>query len=68
MGRGAVMSGSYEGPAVMYYGDRELRPGTPEAEALMRRILTGLYECAAAAQGCRLESVTIRRREEKPRE
>lgn len=41
----------------------EIVPGSPEEDALARKILTALYECAAAAQGCRLESITITKKE-----
>ena len=43
---------------------QELANDTPEADALARRILTALYECAAAAQGRELGAITITRRQQ----
>ena len=40
---------------------QELAMDTPEADAMARRILTALYECAAAAQGAKLGTLTITR-------
>ena len=56
----------YEGKAQMYYKGKKLQPDTPEADELARKILTTLYELAAAAQGCRLESIVITRKDEEP--
>ena len=44
----------------------EIEPGTPEADALARKILTALYECAAMSRGLdpnKLE-ITITRTDE----
>ena len=44
----------------------ELKQNTPEADAMARRILTALYECAMAAQGSRLGEITIERKSAPP--
>ena len=43
----------------------ELAMDTPEADAMARNILTTLYELAAAAQGARLASIEITRKNTK---
>lgn len=41
----------------------EIVPGSEEAEALAKRLLTSLYEIAAREKGYELESVRIYKRE-----
>lgn len=42
----------------------EIEPGTKEADALARRLLTSLYTIAARDKGYELESITIHKKGE----